>query len=256
MTSQMTFIIKRVAALYLFDSGFAPYLSHAESFEPVSGTDFFGSQFRPTRGKLYEAGLRYQPPGYNAMLSATVFRQKQKNTTMTDSDPTHVCAGNTLCSVQSGEVKTDGVELEAKTTLQNGLNLTAAYTYTDAINSNADAAYKGKTPTSVAPHTASLWADYTLQQGALAGLGMGAGAHYTGRMWADAANTQTIPSFVLVDAMLRYDLSKLGPSFKGMRFAFNVQNLFDKVYYPGICAKTYCLYGEGRTMTATLGYRF
>jgi len=247
---------KRIAALYLFDNGIAPYLSYAESFEPVSGTDFFGAQFRPTRGVLHEAGIRYQPQGYNAMLSAALYRQKQKNITMTDPDPTHVCAGNTLCSVQTGEMKTEGVELEAKTTLQNGLNLTAAYTYTDAVYSNSDAATKGKAATSVAPHTASLWADYTLQQGPLAGLGMGAGARYTGSMWADAANTQKIPSFVLVDAMLRYDLSKLGPSFKGMRFAFNVQNLFDKVYYPGVCSKTYCLYGEGRTMTATLGYRF
>jgi iron complex outermembrane receptor protein len=251
-----TAFTKRLAALYLFDNGLAPYLSYSESFEPVSGTDFFGSAFRPTRGILYEAGLRYQPASYNAMLSGALYRQKQKNITMTDADPAHVCAGNTLCSVQAGELTTQGVELEAKTTLKNGVNLTASYTYTDAEYTNSDPATKGKKATSVAPHAASLWADYTLQNGPLAGLGMGAGARYTGMMWADSANTQKIPSYVLIDAMLRFDLAKISPSLKGMRFAFNVQNLLNKVYFPGICSKTYCQYGEGRTMTATLGYQF
>jgi iron complex outermembrane receptor protein len=88
----------------------------------------------------------------------------------------------------------------------------------------------------------------------LHGLGFGAGARYTGKMWLDAGNTQKIASFTLVDAMLRYDLAKMDPKLKGARLAFNIQNLFDKVYYPGICSTTYCLYGEGRTATATLSY--
>ena len=245
---------KRLAALYLFDNGLAPYLSYSESFEPISGTDFFGKPFIPTKGVLYEAGLRYQPKNFNAMFSGALYQQKQKNNTMTDPDPTHVCAGGTLCSVQTGELRTQGVELEAKLTLDSGVNLTASYAYTAGKYLKASAPAQDKAPTALAPHTASVWADYELKNGPLNGLGFGAGARYVGKMWLDSANTQKLPSFTLVDAMLRYDLSKMDPKLKGARLAFNVQNLFDKVYYPGICSSTYCLYGEGRTATATLSY--
>ncbi|MCW5296593.1 TonB-dependent siderophore receptor [Herbaspirillum lusitanum] len=245
---------KRLAALYLFENGVAPYVSYSESFEPISGTDFFGKPFIPTKGVLYETGVRYQPKAYNALFSAAVYQQKQKNNTMTDPDPTHVCAGGTQCSVQTGELRTQGIELEAKLTLENGVNLTAAYAYTAGKYLKASAPAQDKAPTSLAPHTASVWADYEVKNGPLNGLGFGAGARYTGKMWLDAGNTQKIASFTLVDAMLRYDLAKLDPKLKGARLAFNIQNLFDKVYYPGICSTNYCLYGEGRTATATLSY--
>jgi len=245
---------KRLAALYLFDNGFAPYLSYSESFEPISGTDFFGKPFIPTKGVLYEAGLRYQPKAFNALFSAALYQQKQKNNTVTDPDPTHVCAGGTLCSVQTGELRTRGVELEAKLTLDSGVNLTAAYAYTAGKYTKANAPAQDKAPTSLAPHTASLWADYELKNGPLNGLGFGAGARYTGWMWLDAGNTQKIPAYTLIDAMLRYDLAKMDPKLKGAKLSLNIQNLFDKVYYPGICSSTYCLYGEARTVTATLGY--
>lgn len=245
---------KRLAALYLFDNGLAPYLSYSESFEPISGTDFFGKSFIPTKGVLYEAGLRYQPKSFNALFSAAVYQQKQKNNTMTDPDPTHVCAGATTCSVQTGELRTQGVELEAKLTLDSGVNLTAAYAYTAGKYTQSNAATLNKAPTALAPQTASLWADYEVKNGPLNGLGFGAGARYTGWMWLDAGNTQKIPGYTLIDAMLRYDFGKLNPKMKGTKLSLNIQNLFDKVVFPGICSTTYCQYGEGRTVTATLGY--
>ena len=41
----------RVALMYNFDNGFAPYASYSTSFEPVPGTSFGGAAFKPDRGR-------------------------------------------------------------------------------------------------------------------------------------------------------------------------------------------------------------
>lgn len=245
----------RFGAVYLFDSGFAPYYSYSESFEPITGTDFFGSPFKPTMGVLHEVGLRYQPPGTNAMLSAAVYDQRQQNRTINDPDPTHTCGGGGVgsCSIQAGELTTQGIELEGKFNFTNGLNLTASYTYTDAVQ-NISSVNQGKAPTSLAPHAASVWADYQLRTGPLAGLGLGGGVRYTGFSWADGANTVKLPAYTLVDAAVRYDLGRIDPQLKGARLSLNIQNLFDKEYFPGISTTTYVQYGAGRSANLTLSY--
>ncbi|RBJ75403.1 TonB-dependent siderophore receptor, partial [Pseudomonas sp. MWU12-2534b] len=62
----------RAGAVYLFDSGFAPYLSYSTSFEPALGTRFDGQPFTPTKAKQFEVGLRYQSPDRlrNASIAA------------------------------------------------------------------------------------------------------------------------------------------------------------------------------------------
>ena len=44
--------------MYLFDGGFAPYVSYSESFTPVAGTNLAGQRFVPLRGEQVEALLR------------------------------------------------------------------------------------------------------------------------------------------------------------------------------------------------------
>lgn len=69
----------RVGLVYLFDNGLAPYASYAESFNPQSGTGYGGSVFKPTEGKQYEIGIKYQPPGSNSFITAAIFDLRQSN---------------------------------------------------------------------------------------------------------------------------------------------------------------------------------
>jgi len=53
-----------VGALYKTPIGLNPYISYAESFDPVIGTDVYtNKQFDPQEGKQTEIGLKYQPQG-------------------------------------------------------------------------------------------------------------------------------------------------------------------------------------------------
>jgi iron complex outermembrane receptor protein len=106
-----------------------------------------------------------------------------------------------------------------------------------------------KRPVSVPANTASLWADYRLPQSLLAGLGVGAGVRYTGGSYADTANTVRTPSFVVADLGVHYDIASY-------RLALNVANLFDNdavICTNGVAS---CDYIQGRTLTASLRYRW
>ncbi len=81
-------------------------------------------------------------------------------------------------SVEGGEIRARGVEIEAKAALSASVNVVGSYTYTDA-EYTTDTTYKGNTPAQVPKHMASLWADYTFFDGPLSGLTLGTGGRYT-----------------------------------------------------------------------------
>lgn len=68
----------RVGVIYNFASGFAPYASYSESFDPVSGTAFDGSRFKPMKGRQYEAGVKYQPTGTEHLITLAAFDLTQE----------------------------------------------------------------------------------------------------------------------------------------------------------------------------------
>lgn len=59
----------RAALLYLFDNGVAPYLSYSTAFTPTSFADENGNVLEPMKGKQWEAGVKYEPPGGIASLA-------------------------------------------------------------------------------------------------------------------------------------------------------------------------------------------
>ena len=80
----------RIGAIYNFDTGVAPYVSYSTSFQPTSvGTLLNGQPFKPTTGEQYEAGVKYQPIGYNLMFTAAVYDLKQQNVNDHDCWPWH-----------------------------------------------------------------------------------------------------------------------------------------------------------------------
>lgn len=238
----------RAALLYRFDNGIAPYVSFAQSFTPLAGTDAAGRAFDPERGVQYEAGIKYQPVGINALFSAAVFDLTRENLLTTD-------LANPGRSVQVGEARSRGVELEAKASLDFGLNVAASYTYLDTKYTRDNSGLQGLVPTGVPRHMASLWLYYELPANLVPGLSVGAGVRYVGSTF-NTNNTIEVPSATLVDATLRYDFGKLMPQLKGMALQLNVKNLFDKEYVGACYTSTLCSYGQGRVVTAGLNYRW
>ncbi|MBV1885770.1 MAG: TonB-dependent siderophore receptor, partial [Parvibaculaceae bacterium] len=182
---------------YMFDNGLVPYLSYSESFEPQGDVDFSGTPFEPTTGTQYEVGIKYEPTGYNSLITVSVFQLTQQNVLTAD-------LVNSGYEVQTGEIRSQGVELESIASLGNGLSLTGAYTYLDLEITKSNNGDVGNTPIAVPDHSASLWADYKVGEGDLSGLGLGLGVRYMGSSYGDAANSFRVPSYTVFDASVQY----------------------------------------------------
>ena len=232
----------RAGVVYLADNGIAPYASFSQSFEPVSGSDRGGSRFKPTTGEQYEIGVRYQPKDGNLMLSAAVYDLRRQN--ITTPDPV-----DSSFSVQTGEVRSRGFELEAKAALTRNLNLIAAYSYTDArvtqSNRPAEVGTRFRAPFELL----SLWTDYRLAEWNLPGWSIGGGVRHTSNNPGSFNGGKATPGFTLFDLRVAYEH---GP----MSYALNIKNLADKTYISGECYFYGCRYGDPRTVTATVSYRF
>ncbi|SDK40891.1 iron complex outermembrane recepter protein [Methylophilus rhizosphaerae] len=227
----------RVGLGYQLANGLTPYVSYATSFVPLLGRNATGGFFKPSTGRQIEAGIKYQPEDLNLMLTASVFQITQQNVVLNTGPASQM---------QAGEVRSRGFEVEAKTSLDSGVNLTAAYTFlmpkfTGRQDENYDNLQSGQPKNNL-----SLWADYTLPSGMLQGLGLGAGVRHIGGSYGDDANTYTNSKVTLFDMAAHYQLDP------HWRFALNANNLADNRY--SICTQGYCYVAQPRTVIGTLSY--
>ncbi|BAN49057.1 TonB-dependent siderophore receptor [Metapseudomonas resinovorans] len=235
-----------VGLSYLFDNGLAPYISYAESFQPATGASVSSTQsFSPTEGKQYEVGIKYQPPGTDAMFTAAVYDLTQENVAVSEGNVTR----------QIGELNVRGLELEATADVNENLKLVASYSYTDSeIKKGVD---KGNRMAQVPRNQATAWADYTWHSGMLDGFGIAGGVRYVGESYGNTPNTWLghTGSYTVYDASVHYDLGRLDASMRGLSVAVDAKNLFNKEYL-STCDGYWCYYGDERNVVASVNYKF
>ena len=234
----------RAGLIYNTDLGIAPYISYATGFNPIVGTNTTtGQLFLPETSVQTEAGVKIQPTGFDGHFGAAVFDLKRQNVLTTD-------PSNALLSIQTGEVTSRGVELEAIANVMPGLKVTATYTnFNIFVSRDLNPALIGTVPTNTPSEIASAWGDYTFQSGPLSGFGFGAGIRYNGISYADTANTLVVPAYVLGDLAVHYEVNN-------WRFALNVTNITDKIYVGSCQTATACFYGDRRRAIASVSYKW
>ena len=242
----------RAGALYLFDNGLAPYASYARSFQPQIGTDARGNTYDPLQGEQYELGIKFQPTGQRSFVQASAFQLTQRNSLTTD-------PANVLNQVALGEIRVRGLELEGVAELGNGVSLVGSYSYLEPeITKSGVAAEVGNRPSGVPRNTASLYGEYTFVSAPepLSGLTLGLGTRYLGNTTTANSNYNVVPSTVLLDATVRYDLSTLSEQLKGLTLAVNASNLADTRYVSRCTSDTACFYGNRLNILGSVSYRW
>ena len=232
----------RAAAIYNTDVGINPYVGYSTSFNPVLGTNSATQQpLRPESGEQEEVGVKLQAPSLPVTASLALFNLTRSN--VLTADPT-----NALVTLQTGEQRSRGIELDTTATLAEGLKAVGAFTAYDITNTrDLNTAIVGKVPVAVPEMLSSLFIDYTIPDGAFRGVGFGAGERFVGRSYADQLNQYKVPDYWLTDAALHYERD-------GYRAAINVQNLFDRTYVGSCSSVSACFYGDRRRITASLSY--
>lgn len=221
---------------YLMDSGFTPYASYAQSFNPIIQLDQNGNPAKPERGEQYEVGLKYQPRSFDGYFNIAAFEVSKENLA-------RQVAGQLT---QIGEVRNRGVELEAVANVTEELTLIGNVSFIDSeIIEDANSSYVGNTPSQIADQLASAWANYRFLSGPLDGLTLGAGARYVGDSYADNTETNVVPSYTLFDATVSYRI-------EDYKFQVAAKNLADKEYVA--TCDFYCFYGDRRNVIASVTY--
>lgn len=236
---------------YRFGNGLTPYISYAESFLPQTGTDAAGNPFEPTSGEQYEVGIKFEPRTIDGFIQLSAYQIDQKNVLTND-------LVNTGFSVQSGAVRSRGVELEGKVNVTENLRLLGSVSRNQIKWRSLNDGREGRTVAARPPLTASAWVDYRFDSSLLRGIGVGLGARYVrGSYGSDYVDDAfQIPSYTVYDAMLSYDLEKSPLRIKGVDVKLNLENLTDKKYVASCSSTLDCYYGESRTLTADLTYNW
>jgi iron complex outermembrane receptor protein len=232
----------RVGLTYLFDNGVAPYISYSESFTPIIGLDNVTQQsYKPLEGEQWELGVKYQPAGSNTLLTAAVFDLREKNRQMPNPE-------NPLSTIQAGEARVKGLELEGLVEMNSKWDLISTYTYLDSEVVKGPVAQQGKRIASVPEHMASLRSQHRFSIAGIPGFSAGAGVRYVGASW-DGTDSLKTPSTTLFDAMLGY-------AYQDWSLTLNATNLEDETYYTTCLSRGDCFTGNRRTLTATASYSF
>jgi len=238
----------RTGAVYLLDNGWAPYAGYAKSFLPVSGKDWTGKAFEPETGQQFEVGIRWEPKDQNVSFLASVFDLRRQNVLTADLD--HFDK-----QIQTGEIRTRGVELELKASVVRNVDVIASYAFNDREVTRSNGDDLGKTPNGSPRNVAALWTSWRIP--AAAGTKVSAGVRYIGDRFGDELETVRLPAYTLVDAAVELDLARLLDTTGDLRLGLNINNLFDKTY---VAACGYygdgCKYGYRRSAAATLTYRW
>lgn len=227
------------------------YGTVANSFNPafgnrgtVSGQTVTNSaDLKPEETYLYEAGVKWEPVKERLLLGAAYFYVDKVSQFMTDS-------GGLLST--NGASHSQGLELAVTGAITKKWNVIAGFTYMDSEvtkTSSSAVASVGKELTLTPNNSATLWTTYDF------GLGwsFGGGVRYVGKSWLDAANTITLPDYVVGDVALYYQMNKW------CRFQVNVNNIADTHYLVSArvaADNSWALPGAGRTIAGSIRLSF
>lgn len=232
----------RIGIVYQPTDRLSLYASYSTSFSPQSKLTRDGTVLDPETGKQYEAGAKYDfIPG---QLSGTLSAFDITRESLAATDPL-----DTSYSIQTGEQRVRGVELDVSGFIWDGWNVIGNIAVLDARLTKDSRLKEGARLEGVPTVSGSLWSTYQIQGGPLRGLGFGGGVFYAGKRYGDLANSYSASGYARTDLTVFYDVDK------NVRLSLNARNIFDRDYIETVAsAGNYA--GEPASVVATIAAGF
>ncbi|MEM1369540.1 MAG: TonB-dependent siderophore receptor [Cyanobacteria bacterium P01_H01_bin.15] len=232
----------RIGIVYQPVEPISLYASYTRSFTPQGGTDVEGEPFDPERGTGFEVGVKTDIIPDRLFSTLAFYDTTLSN--ITTADP-----NNPDFSIQTGEQRSRGIELDVQGEILPGWNIFAGYAYTDAEVTEDNDIPEGNRLPDVPEHNFNLWTNYTIQEGDLAGLGFGAGVFYVSERAGDINNSFFVDGYTRVDAAISYER-------ENYRFGLNFQNLFNAKFIEGVRGRQEVYPGTPFTVIGTVSVEF
>ncbi|MFZ5933833.1 TonB-dependent siderophore receptor [Pseudomonas sp. HS6-2] len=251
-------VTKYAGLIYDLDDHHSVYVSYSDIFTPQSSKDTSGPPVKPIVGKNYEVGIKgeYFDGALNASIA--LFRIDQENRA------TQVFVANcpqTSCYEASGEVRSQGIDMELQGALTPNWQIGGGYTYArahtikDAANpANVNQRFDTDTP----EHMFKLNTVYHFQ-GPLEKLRVGGNISWQSRIYndftvADGSEYRLVQgAYAVTDLMAGYRVSQ------HLDLQLNANNVFDRKYYSAVASSVDYggdTWGAPRNLMMTAKYSF
>src|SRR5574343_9927 len=226
------------------------YLGWSDSFSPTADLyQLSGNQYPAERSKVVELGSKWLLLDGDFSLRTSLYRAIKDWERNTDLEST--------ASILTRKRRSDGVELEVAGRLTDKWEVFSGLSYIHAeilevAPGTGNPNFVGQMPRNTPRKTLNLWTTYQLPYG----FKVGGGMEYKSRRYGGAPtgtaafNPNWVDSYVRWDAMVSYDQPKY-------TVKFNVQNIFDKVYYDALYDNGgFTVPGQARRFILSTEYKF
>lgn len=218
------------------------YLNYSSAFLP-SGEQLSlatnTADMAPETAKNYEAGVRWDVRP-RLTLSAAAFRTDRDDVKVVD-------PANAALLIPTGKQRTDGVELELSGEIARNWEIHGGYANLDGRVVSGTTIPAGRRVGLVPRDALSVWNKFALGGGWSVGLGV----IHQSEAYTSTSNTVKLPAFTRTDGAIYYTFAD-GKT----RLALNIENLFDRKYYPTAHNDNNISPGAPRNARLTLSSRF
>jgi iron complex outermembrane recepter protein len=211
----------RYGVLWRINPELSLYASYNESFTPATGAGSVqGIPFPSPTAEQTEVGLKFELFNKRLFGGIAAFENIRRNQTTVD-------VLNPGFSVATGEITSDGTELDLGVNITDDWQVIAAVGFQNAriTKDNVPANVDLEQP-NVPNQMASLWTKYNYKSGRLRGLSLGLGVNYVGDRAGqrDNVNRQfALPAYTVFNGLVSYVRGK-------DKFALNIENITDERY--------------------------
>ncbi|QTD56090.1 TonB-dependent siderophore receptor [Parasphingorhabdus cellanae] len=238
----------RIGATFDIVDGLAVFAGYAEGSRL---SIFFNNRDEvpePERARNYEAGIKIGLSDIG--LSGTVAWFDSTRSNVPTADP-NAEPPNLSASIQTGEQRSEGVELDLIWEPNSNWSFLLSYAYTDARVTADTEIPVGDALPRVPKHAGRIAVRYRFNNGALDGLAVGAGLTAASRAELTLPNNMRSDSYAIFDAQASYDW---GPARLGLR----IDNIFDAQYFLPYqyLAQSVVRPGNPRSAFVTLNFDF
>ncbi|MEH3023021.1 MAG: TonB-dependent siderophore receptor [Pseudomonas oryzihabitans] len=217
-------LIPFVGVVFQATDALSLYGNYTRSFLPNTTVDDRGQTFAPEQGRSAELGAKYDLTD-KLNLNVALFDIKKDNVVSTATINSQTVGNASTASSRGLEMDLTGQLAERWDVLA-----TYAYTRTRVLDNPSHPEWEGNRLTQAPRHSGALYLTHHLAVPSnLGAWHVGGGARYVGERAGDEANSFYLSSYTVADAFLRWDLPVTGYQ---TRLQLNVDNLFDKQYYP------------------------
>jgi iron complex outermembrane recepter protein len=241
----------RAGLSYLLSPQWTAYANWGRSFRPNSGLDRNGSAFAPELGRAAEAGFKWESATRQMGATLAAYRIDKRNVLTTD-------PVNNTFSISTGQVRSQGVDVDVSGQLSQHWRLNASLSYIDAQVVQDNTFAVGSALLNIPQTNASLLVMY---EGRAAGtrFGVGAGVTHTAKRLGEAYTAAQAAAGASRFELPAYTLGKLTAYWRpahNWRLTLDIDNLLDEVYYTNSFQRTWVMPGAARTLTAGAQFQF